>query len=276
MIRGATITQKEFELFRNYIYNQVGISLSPHKLSLVQGRLAKRLKALDLNSYKAYYDYMVNDPTGEEESHLISAISTNVTTFFRESRHWEFLEEYLPTLLAKKEDRKLRIWSAASSSGEEPYSLAIFMLDHIPNADSWDIKILATDISQRVLKKAVRGVYEARDVAGLSQKMLNNHFVEQYIDEERYFEVSDKLKSMVMYRSFNLVHDSFELFRNNFDIIFCRNVMIYFDPQTQQALVSKFHKILPTGGLLFVGHSESLTRNKNEFKLIIPSVYKKI
>lgn len=276
MLQEITITKKEFELFKDYVYNEVGISLSDHKITLVQGRLAKRLRALGLKSYRDYYDYMIKDKTGEEAFHLVSAISTNVTTFFREASQWEFLEEHLPTLLEKKRDKKLRIWSAASSSGEEPYSIAMFLRDHIPSVDSWDIKILATDISQKVLSKALDGIYEAKDVQNLSRAMLNNHFVEQKIDGKKYFEVKDTLKKMVMYRMFNLVYDNFGIFKNQFDIIFCRNVMIYFDPPTQQALVSRFYKILPPKGWLFVGHSESLTRNKNEFKLIQPSIYEKI
>ncbi|MGE4295247.1 MAG: protein-glutamate O-methyltransferase CheR [Campylobacterales bacterium] len=269
------ITQKEFELFRDYIYREVGISLAAHKITLVQGRLSKRLRHLGLGSYKEYYDYMVADKTGEEAFHLISAISTNVTTFFREAGQWDFLEDSLPALLAKKKDKKLRIWSAACSSGEEPYSIAIFLQNHIPDFTQWDIKILATDISKKVLQKAIDGVYEEKDIQSLPKHLLSNSF-DALEGTPRRYRVKAPLRDRVMFRMFNLVYDNFGLFKNPFDIIFCRNVMIYFDAPTQQQLISHFHRVLAKEGWLFVGHSESLTRNKEEFKLLRPSIYQKI
>lgn len=271
-----TITQKEFELFRDYIYNEVGISLAPHKITLVQGRLSKRLRQLGMSSYKEYYDYMVSEPTGEEAFQLINAISTNVTTFFREAGQWDFLTDTLPALLEKKKDKKLRIWSAACSSGEEPYSIAIFMQDHIPHFGEWDVKILATDISKKVLEKAIGGIYEEKDIQTLSKHLLSNHFEGVNEGGARHYRIKESIRKMVTFRMFNLVYDNFNLFKKPFDIIFCRNVMIYFDAPTQQQLISHFHRILAKEGWLFVGHSESLTRNKEEFKLLRPSIYQKI
>ena len=271
-----SITAQEFELFRDYVYKKVGIALAPHKITLVQGRLSKRLRQLNLNTYKEYYDYMIKDPTGEEEFQLISAISTNVTQFFRESGQWDYLTEQLPTILATKKDKKLRIWSAACSSGEEPYSLAIFLHTHIHDFSQWDIKILATDVSKRVLTKATSGVYEEKDIQGVPKYLLNSHFIASKEGDNRVYTVADHLKNMITFRMFNLVYDSFGLFNSCFDIIFCRNVMIYFDGETQQKLISNYHKVLCNDGLLFVGHSESLTRNKDEFMLLRPSIYQKI
>ncbi|GHV58842.1 SAM-dependent methyltransferase [Campylobacterota bacterium] len=271
-----SITAKEFELFRDYVYKKVGIALAPHKITLVQGRLSKRLRQLNLNTYKEYYDYMIKDPTGEEEFQLISAISTNVTQFFRESGQWDFLTEQLPSILATKKEKKLRIWSAACSSGEEPYSLAMFLHTHIPDFSQWDIKILATDVSKRVLTKATSGIYEEKDIQGVPKHLLNSYFTLSKEGEGRVYTAVDQLKNLITFRMFNLVYDSFGIFNSSFDIIFCRNVMIYFDGETQQKLISNYHKVLCNDGLLFVGHSESLTRNKEEFKLLRPSIYQKI
>jgi chemotaxis protein methyltransferase CheR len=270
------ISQREFELFRDYIYNEVGIALAPHKITLVQGRLSKRLRQLGLDSFRDYYDRMIHDRTGEELFQLINAISTNVTTFFRESSQWEFLEENLPNLLAHKKQKKLRIWSAACSSGEEPYSIVMFLRDHLRDYNQWDIKILATDISKKVLKKAIEGVYEEKDVANMPKTFLSNHFDRINEDGHKRYAIKPELKRIITFRMFNLVNDRFSIFKNRFDIIFCRNVMIYFDSETQQALVANFHSVLDEKGWLFVGHSESLTRNKEQFKLIRPSIYQKI
>jgi chemotaxis protein methyltransferase CheR len=271
------ISRDEFKLFQDYVYKNVGISLADHKITLVQGRLSKRLRALGLNSYKEYYDYMLSDRSGEEEYQLISAISTNVTQFFREGSQWDFLGDELQNILAAKRDKKLRIWSAACSSGEEPYSIAIFLRAHIRDFSQWDINVLASDISKRVLTKAQNGLYEEKDVQGVPHNFLNSYFtIEKGEDGEKAYRVTDEIKKMVTIRTFNLVYDSFHFFPSHFDIVFCRNVMIYFDAQTQQRLISNYHKVLQEDGLLFVGHSESLTRNKDEFTLIKPSIYRRI
>ncbi|MDR0665523.1 MAG: protein-glutamate O-methyltransferase CheR [Helicobacteraceae bacterium] len=278
MAIGATnISGAEFKLFQDYVYKNVGISLADHKITLVQGRLSKRLRALGLNSYKEYYDYMIADRSGEEEYQLISAISTNVTQFFRESSQWDFLADELPNIIAKKKDKKLRIWSAACSSGEEPYSIAIFLCSHMRDISQWDVNIFASDISKRVLDKAQSGVYEEKDVQGVPRNLLASYFTAgKNSAGENQYQVTDQIKRLVTFKMFNLVYDNFHPFYSRFDVIFCRNVMIYFDSQTQQRLISAYHKALVEDGLLFVGHSESLTRNRDEFKLIKPSIYRRI
>ncbi|MDR1452260.1 MAG: protein-glutamate O-methyltransferase CheR [Helicobacteraceae bacterium] len=270
------IRKEEFKLFQDYVYKNVGISLADHKITLVQGRLSKRLRALGLNSYQEYYDYMIADRSGEEEYHLISAISTNVTQFFRESSQWDFLKEELPNILSKKEDKRLRIWSAACSSGEEPYSLSMFLHSNMRDSAQWDISILATDISRRVLSKAEKGVYEEKDMQGVQRNALSLYFtIEKNEAGDNIYRVTDQIKKPITFKMFNLVYDSFSAYASRFDVIFCRNVMIYFDAETQRRLISHYHKALLDNGLLFVGHSESLTRNKEEFKLIKPSIYRK-
>ncbi len=268
------ITKEEFDLFKKLVYEKIGISLSEHKVSLVQGRLAKRLRKLGLNTYREYYDYVVNPQNPDEFFQLADAISTNVTSFFREPGQWVYLEENLSKILLGAKNKKLRIWSAACSSGEEPYSIAIFLLEHLERIHEWDIKILATDVSVDILSKASKGIYNAKILENLPKHILLKYF--NKVDKGETYAIKDFVKEMVIFRSFNLVYGDFGIFKSKFDFIFCRNVMIYFNGETQKALVSRFYKLLEKGSLLFIGHSESLTRNKEEFALVKSSIYKKI
>jgi chemotaxis protein methyltransferase CheR len=272
------ITEAEFAKLRNYVKNNVGISLSDQKASMVRGRLSKRVNQLGLESFSEYYDFLVRDASGEELTLFINAISTNVTSFFRSPNHWEFLKGHLKFLAEKKGNKKkLRIWSAACSSGEEPYTIAMSLKDNMRDFHEWDIKILATDISQKVLSKAIIGVYSEKDIIGLSKHTVTNHFDKIKIGNGQFeYQVKDELRELIMFRTFNLVTDSFGIFKNKFDIIFCRNVMIYFDPPTRKALVDRYANLLELGSLLFIGDSEALTENKHNFVLTGSSIYKRI
>lgn len=263
---------EEFELFRTYIYQKVGISLSAHKTTLIKGRLNKRLNLLKLSSFREYYDYLIRDESGEELSIFVSAISTNVTSFFRESAQWKWLESYLPALIASKKDKKLRIWSAGCSSGEEPYTILMFLQHHLSDFDQWDIKILATDISHKVLSKAIKGEYDTKTLQGLSGEMVRRSFVK---GEGENYQITAPLREKVMFRLYNLVTDPF-FFKNRFDMIFCRNVMIYFDDPTRHDLIGRFATLLPKGAPLFLGSSESLTSHRDTLKLIGSSIYQRI
>lgn len=273
------LSNKEFELFRNLIYKTSGINLAQSKKELVKSRLSKRLAARSIYSFAEYYRYVTrNDKSGEELIHLLDSISTNKTDFFREKKHFDFLHtKLLPELIAKKEkmrNRKLRIWCAASSSGEEPYTLAMTVLDHINPESRWDIKILATDISTKILQKAIRGVYTKEAIDNIPQELLSAHFSPVTLNNTVLYKVNDHLKELIVYRRFNLMTPKFP-FKNPFDFIFCRNVMIYFDPETQQRLVSKFYDCLPKDGYLFIGHSETLAKRVSGFKYIQPALYQK-
>ncbi len=272
------ITNTEFEKLRSYVKNNVGISLSDQKASMVRGRLSKRVNQLGLASFSDYYDYLVRDASGEELTLFINAISTNVTSFFRSPAHWEFLKLHLGALAEKKGSKKrLRIWSAACSSGEEPYTIAMTLKDNLRDFDEWDIKILATDISHKVLTKAVSGVYSDKDVLGLSKYTVANHFDRaKNGDGKVSYKIKNELRDLITFRTFNLITDSFAIFKNKFDIIFCRNVMIYFDPPARKALVDMYGNLLELGSMLFIGDSEALTDNKNSFALVRSSIYKKI
>lgn len=267
------ISPKEFKLFQDYIYSHIGISLSSQKVKLVESRLSKRLKKLNLNSFKEYYDYVVNDRTSKEILYLIDAISTNVTSFFREPPQWSFLKDNLKNILDSRKDKKLRIWSAACSAGQEPYSIAIFLFENIPNIREWDIKILATDISPEILQKAQKGIYSEKEMENVPKNIKLKYFKK---DSGNNYHINEEIKKLILFRMFNLVYGNFAIFKKKFNIIFCRNVMIYFNSDTQQKLVSRFRKIINEEALLFVGHSESLTKNQSEFKLVKSSIYKAI
>jgi chemotaxis protein methyltransferase CheR len=266
---------KEFELFRTYIYEKVGISLSPQKSTLIKGRLNKRVNHLGLNSFGEYYEYLVNDESGDELTFFVSAISTNVTSFFREAAQWSWLETYLPNLVRSKSQKKIRIWSAGCSSGEEPYTILMFLQQHLSDFESWDIKILATDISSKVLTHAIKGQYEPKHIESLSKDIVNKSFRKVHVENQERYEIRPFLKDKVVFRLYNLITDPF-FFKNEFDMIFCRNVMIYFDDKNREELVGKFASLLPKGSPLFLGSSESLTSQRNSLKLVGSSIYTKI
>lgn len=268
-----TLSKKEFELFKNYIYEHIGISLGDQKIYLVQARLAKRVKQLKLNDFSEYYTTLINDKSGDELEYLCSLISTNVTSFFRESKQWEFWKTNLPAMMEKKHN-KLRIWSAACSTGEEPYSIAMFLEENVPNID---VKILATDVSPRVLKLASDGVYSEKAAGTLGSTYLNKYFTKVRQNEANTYTINEKLKRHILFRGFNLVTGNYGIFKEKkFDIIFCRNVMIYFDKPTQTTLVEKFYNMLDKDGYLFIGSSEALTDIKTGFKSRSASIYQKV
>ncbi|MBC8552322.1 MAG: protein-glutamate O-methyltransferase CheR [Candidatus Brocadiales bacterium] len=273
------LSNKEFEMFRGLIYSTCGISLTLSKKELVKARLTKRLTHTGINSFNDYYNYVTKvDKSGKELIHLIDNISTNKTDFFREKKHFDFLNTtLLPALISSKEksrNRKLRIWCAASSSGEEPYTLAMTVFNHIKPNNGWDVKILATDISTRILQKAIDGTYKMELLNDVPPGITSAHFSKVIVDNTNYYRAKDHLKNIITFRRFNLMTEKFP-FKHPFDFIFCRNVMIYFDPETQHRLVAKFYDCLPKDGYLFIGHSETLSKNDNDFKYVQPAVYQR-
>ncbi|MFQ5901836.1 MAG: CheR family methyltransferase, partial [Thermodesulfobacteriota bacterium] len=217
--------------------------------------------------------------SSEELVHMINAISTNKTSFFREKAQFDLLRRtIIPELIqkkTKKRDRKIRIWSAGCSTGEEPYSLAIILCDVIKDIDAWDVKILATDISTKALDIARAGVYKKKDIEGIPPLMFNACFQLGVGEKKGLFRVKRHLMDMVVVRRLNLMLSKYP-FRGLFDLISCRNVMIYFNKATQQEIITKFFRYLQPGGYLFLGHAESLTGVRNRFVYIQPSVYQKV
>jgi len=267
----------EFRFLRDFVYAHCGIALGEHKRQLVQGRLARRLRALGLPDYAAYCALLRSDPNGEL-GELASAISTNVTAFFREPHHYELLErELLPQWLAHKrrDGDRLRIWSAGCSSGEEPYALAMVLAEALEKhgATGVDAKILATDLSPQALETARNGVYPLDKLDGISDERRRRWLLRGAGEYEGYACVHPRLRELVTVQPLNLLHDW--PMRGPFDAIFCRNVVIYFDQPTKQRLFSRYAALLPGGGHLFLGHSESLHGINDDFELIGRTVYRK-
>ncbi len=262
-----------FEMFRTLIYEKSGITLGPHKVSLVSARVGKRMRALGIEDHKVYLDYVVDDGSGNELVLLLDAISTNVTSFFREAQHFDFLSNVLAKWSSAGQ-RRFRIWCAAASSGEEPYTLAMTAVGATESQGS-DIKILATDISTKVLQACLRAEYAESKVEPVPSDLRARHFTAVRENGETFFRVSDELRRLVTFRRLNLSTPPFPM-KGPMDVIFCRNVMIYFDDAVRGRLVAEAHRLLKPGGYFMVGHSESLTGGHANFRTVKPSVYQKI
>lgn len=268
-----TITDKEFEQLTRYINENYGICLKEEKRALVMGRLFNVLVQNNFRNFTEYFKYVVSDKTGKAADALIEKITTNHTFFMREADHFYFFrDKVLPYLAKTVKDKDLRIWSAGCSTGEEPYTLAMIMDEFFGNEKVWwDTKILATDISGKVLNIAKEGIYSNERIATLPAGWKLKFF--RKIDEEKSVLV-DRIRNEVIYRKFNLMEEVFP-FKRKFHVIFCRNVMIYFDARSRKQLVKKFYDMTERGGYLFIGHSESLSRDETRYKYVRPAVYRK-
>lgn len=265
----------EFDFIRGLVYERSRINLTPDKRQLVSARLGKRLRATRVPTIGEYCR-MLQEPGAEQElGHLIDAISTNHTFFFREIAHFDFIrDKALPELrsrAAKERWNRLNFWSAACSTGEEPYSLAMTLADHAGPLH-WQIE--ATDISRRVLQKAAAGIYHDETVSRLPQATIRAHFQRGIGPQEGNHRVKAALRERVRFHHLNLLEGE-PPFTEPFQVIFCRNVMIYFDRQTQEELVTRLTRRLVPGGYLLVGHSESLTHMRHGLQVIRPAVYQK-
>lgn len=271
------LSEKEFEFISDLVYKHCGINLHEGKKELVRARIAKRLRATGYKTVSDYMKFVLEDQSGAEFTHLIDAISTNLTSFYRENQHFEFLTaKFLPSLLERKKksgNHAIRAWSAASSSGEEPYTIAITLREAVEGAGAWDVKLLATDISTHVLRIAQNGTYDMKRVEPVPPQLRHKYFTVNRVEGENVAQVSPVLKEMIRFRHLNLMQTW--PFKGPFDFIFCRNVMIYFDKPTQQSLVKRFYDCLTPGGLLFTGHSESLTGIEHSFKYVQPTIYRR-
>lgn len=268
-----TITSKEFKQLSDYIKENYGIRLKEEKQALLTGRLYKVLLENNFNNFSEYYNYVIEDKTGNAANTLINKITTNHTFFMREAEHfYYFKDKVLPYLKKVDKNKDLRIWSAGCSSGEEPYTLAM-IIDEFLGKDKvfWDAKVLATDISENVLNTAVNGIYRNDDIEVLPAAWKLNYFT-------KYDNVNsilmDKIRNEIVYRKFNLMDNIFP-FKRKFHVIFCRNVMIYFDAKTKAELIDKFYDMTERGGYLFIGHSESINRGETRYKYVMPAVYRK-
>lgn len=266
------ITDHEFNRIVLYVKNNFGIDLA-QKRTLIMGRLENYLLR---NGYESYDEYMAKveeNPSGQEATNLVNVLTTNHTYFMRESVHFDFMKQEVLPVLKKKEaaNKDLRIWSAASSTGEEPYTIAMILLDFFGIEHSaWDTKVLATDLSTRVLAHASKGVYLKEQIDPLPAKWKQRYF--KMIDEEKYV-AKDVLKRELIFRQFNLMNPL--PFRKRFHIIFLRNVMIYFEDDTKYQLLDRMYEFTEPGGYLFIGTTEGLDRKKTDFQYVRPSIYRK-
>ncbi len=262
-----------FDELRAIVYAKSGISLSENKTALVSSRLNKRLRLLGLDSYGDYLDYLKNDSEGGELVQFLDVISTNTTSFYREPVHFEILSELLEKW-ASEGQRRFRIWCAASSSGEEPYTIAMTAREAL-KAPGCDVKILATDISTRILAQAMEGVYDAEKAASIPEHLLRRYFSKaKDADGDACWTANDSLREMISFRRLNLSTPPFPM-KGPMDVVFCRNVMIYFDNPVRQRLIDEIARLLKPGGYLMVGHSESLTGIRSNLKTVRPAVYVK-
>jgi chemotaxis protein methyltransferase CheR len=271
----VVINDREFQRFRALVAQQTGIALSETKRQLVCSRLGKRLRHYGYETFSEYYEHLMEaDPDGEELVRMINAITTNKTEFFREAHHFGYLRsQILPRLAAQAETRRrLRVWSAGCSSGEEPYSIALTVLDALPGAKSWDVRILASDIDTDMLAQAEEGIYPEDRLQPVPRELLDRYFARGRGQHEGLMRVRREAREMLTFRRINLRDETWPI-RTSFDCIFCRNVIIYFDRALQQRLVARLVRCLNPGGYLFLGHSESLLGMQAGLRYLGQTVY---
>jgi len=264
------VDKRTFNKIREIVYEKSGISLREQKEALVSARVSKRMRSLGIADSRDYLKYVMEDESGAELVCLIDVISTNVTNFYREADHFDFLTDVFSNWVDDGQKR-FRFWSAASSTGEEPYTMAITLLE-VLKGRSVDLKILGTDISTIVLEKSRTGVYDAKKIEPVPQIFRERYFHKIKNNGSVEYAVKDFIKKLVVFKRLNLSMPPFPM-RGPMDVIFCRNVMIYFDNVVRKKLIDEMYRLLKPGGYLMLGHSESLTGIPSDFKAVKPSVY---
>lgn len=274
--QGFEFSERDFERLRELIHRHTGIRMADNRRDLIYGRLSRRLRKLGLTSFSDYCRLIEQGDDREELEAFRNAVTTNLTAFFREAHHFDYLaEELLPRLVEQKRaERSLRIWSAGCSTGEEPYTLAMVLRESIPEFHSWDVRILATDLDSNVLGKARQGIYEIQSIQRVLGPRLKRWFLRGTGPFQGKARVKPELQSLVSFREVNLM-EGWPM-KGAFDIVFCRNVLIYFDKHAQQKLFDRFASILQPQGHLFIGHSESPMDLTDRFELIGKSIYRRV
>jgi chemotaxis protein methyltransferase CheR len=271
------MTDREFQQLSELVYERLGINLTKKKRSMLIGRLQKLLRTSGFKNFQEYYDYLVNDSSMTAMTELINRVTTNYSFFFRGKSHFEHLIQVVfPEVvesLKKRNSNDLRIWTAGCSTGEEPYMITMLMHEFFGNGYGlWDGGVLATDISEKALTFALQGIYPEDRTKEIPVQLKNKYF--KKLDDGQ-MAVKENIKREVLFRKFNLKNKHYP-FKKPFQIIFCRNVMIYFDKQTRDTLLHRFYANTEPGGYLFIGHSETLGREQNLYKYIMPAVYKRL
>lgn len=263
----------DFNRVKKIVYDYAGIDLNDSKKNLVYNRLSKRIRFLNMQTFSEYLNYV--EAQGESEFvHLINAITTNLTFFFRENHHFEYLAKtVLPGLLkANQATKKIRVWSAGCSTGEEPYSIAIILKEVVPAG--WDAKVIATDLDSNVVATGKRGVYQIDRLKGVTEERKKKWFLKGTGSQDGLVKVKPELQSVIEFGQLNLMSEW--PIKDSIDVIFCRNVVIYFDKPTQSKLFNRYADRLPENGHLFIGHSESLYKVCDRFELLGQTIYKKL
>lgn len=266
------MSQGDFDFIRTLCHKLTGIDIAEHKTEMVYGRIARRVRALGLTNFKEYCD-LVSAPGSDEITHFINTLTTNLTSFFREVHHYDALESLIiPQLKGSHEhDRRIRLWSAGCSTGEEPYSMAMLLEDKFPELRQWDTKILATDLDSNVLQVARKGEYNSNTVASLPNLYKSRFF--NAAGSRNTYSIDRRLHHYIRFNRLNLMGQW--PMKKKFDVIFCRNVMIYFNKQTQAELFQRFSDILLPNGFLVIGHSEILHTVTSEFNAVERTIYQK-
>lgn len=272
------LSDRDFEKLSAFIYDTCGIKMPPSKKLMLEGRLRKRLRVLELNSFSEYVEHIFGNAGRDEIGHMIDVVTTNKTDFFREPAHFDYLTGNVLPELAQKYGVGYRqpftMWSAGCSSGEEPYTMAMVLKNYAEMNASFSFSILGTDISTIVLSKAKDAVYDIEKVSTVPQHMLKKYVLRGKGEKSHLVRMSPELRNSVQFGRLNFMDDDFGL-RQQFDVIFCRNVIIYFDRPTQERLVWKFHRHMRPGGYLFMGHSETLHGLNVPLVSVAPTIYKK-
>ncbi len=276
----ASLEDKEFNYIKDLVYEMTGIFLPPHKKIMMQSRLNSRLRANSLNNFNDYVGKLKSDKSfyDKEVLEIINKITTNKTDFFRENHHFEYLTtKYFPEKeksLQHSPSKKILIWSSACSTGEEPYTIAMIASEYFQNKKNYEVKIIASDIDTNVLDNAKKGIYRPDRLETISEDLKKKYFSKVNIQGSNFeFEASQTLKNMIEFKKINLLEFPYS-FKEKFDILFCRNVIIYFDKPTQKRLFSNMHSILADDGLLIIGHSETLFGISDDFQFEGQTIYK--
>ncbi len=274
-IFSAQLSDPEFEKLSKFIFSNYGIKMPPEKKIMLQSRLQKRLRMLQIDSFKEYVDYVFSKEGAVEIIHMIDVVSTNKTDFYREIAHFEYLQStVLPEFVTK--NRFMKLWSAGCSSGPEVYTLAIVLSEFAQSNPGFDFSILGTDISTQMLKKASAAIYPEDMVNMMSIDLKRKYLLKSKDKEKKLVRVNKTLRSKAKFQRLNFMDTTYSSVNEKFDVIFCRNVLIYFDRETQENVINKLCTHIPVGGFFFLGHSESITNIDVPLKQLRPTIYTKI
>lgn len=265
-------TREDFDYLRKIVTDTTGILADDDKYTMYYSRLARRVRKLGLSDFSEYRTFL-NKNMDSEITELVNSVTTNLTSFFRENHHFDFIKDTIVPEIKARGQKKIRIWSSACSTGEEPYSIAISLAEAIPDYKRWDIEILATDIDSNVVQKGASAVYDMSRVDGLDSSILKKYFRKGTGKNEGLVRVNPELVKLIRFQQLNLLH-KWPIY-DVMDFIFCRNVVIYFDNPTKIKLVERFHKLMSEDSYLFMGHSESLYKSTDLFHLLGKTIYRK-